>query len=220
MGKSSEGELRAAAGDCRPCGRAGAGQQCPLHGQTEHIPQPEVAVPRQTQQSSCRWTWSSTAAGALGRLVKLSHHGSEASSEPVPLPMSKDSSRHSTHPTQCCSAHRAERGRAWGSQGAHQLCVTLPSWHRRDNLHSRFTSSLWASLVLSLLGSSTSCPFTHQDTPSITHPVRAGFRPPLSCSWAQHPPNIPTASNQSVSLLPSWHSPCLPGCEATSSAEP
>lgn len=41
---------------------------------------------------------------------------------------------------------------------------------------------------------------TLQDTPSITHPVRAGLRPPLPCSWAQHPPNIPTASNQSVSL--------------------
>lgn len=81
--------------------------------------------------------------------MKLSHPGSEASSDPVPLPMSKDSSQHSTHPTQCCSAHRAERGRAWGSQGAHQLCVTLLSWHRRDNLHSRFTSpSLQASLVL------------------------------------------------------------------------
>lgn len=119
--KNSDRELLLV--DCRPCGRAGAGQQCPLHGQTVHIPQPEEAVPRQTLQCGHRWMWSSTAAGALGRLVELSHHGSEASSEPVPLLMSKDSSQHSIHPTQCGLAHRAEGDRAWCSQGAHQtLC--------------------------------------------------------------------------------------------------
>lgn len=49
---------------------------------------------------------------------------------------------------------------------------------------------------------------TLQHTPPITHPARAGLRAPLPCSWAQHPPNTPTASNQSVSLLPSWHCSC------------
>lgn len=154
--------------------------------------------------------WSSTAARVLGKAGELSHYGREASSEPVPLPVSKDSSYHSTHPTQPCLAHRGEgKGRAWGSQGTHRVCVTLLSWHRRDNLQRRFTSFPTSISGTAPSGQQHLLPHsTLQHTPPITHPARAGLMAPLPCSWAQHLPNTPTASNQSMSLLPSWHCSC------------
>lgn len=156
-----------------------------------------------------------------GRLVELSHHWSEASSEPVPLLMSKDSSQHSTHPTQLGTQHRGSR--AWGSQGAHELCPATGG-----------TISTADSLLLPYRHPGC-CPTvpprqqhhlprsTLQHTPAITYPARAGLRAPLPCSWAQHLPNTPTASDQFVSLLPSWHCSCHtpswpPTCGATSSA--
>lgn len=125
----------------------------------------------------------------------------------VSLPMSKDSSQHSTHPTQCCSAHGAERDRAWSFQGAHRaLChpPLLPQEGQSPQQINFFTTGIPGAAPLSLLGNSTSCPIPH----SSTHPARARLRAPLPCSWAQHPPNTPTASNQSVSLLPSWYCSC------------
>lgn len=169
-------------------------------------------MPRQIWQRGHRWMWSSTAAEALGRVVKLSHHGSKASSGPVPLLMSKDSSQHSTHLTRCCSAHRAEEDRAWGSQGAHQtLChPPLPGTEgtisTADSLLLPYRHPWYWPMVPPeqqhlLLHS------TLQHTPSITHSVRAGLRAPLPRSWA-HTLLTPTAPNQSVSLLPSWHCSC------------
>lgn len=163
------------------------------------------------RQHSHRWTWSSTAAGALGRLVKLSCRGSEASSEPVPLPMSKDSSQHNTHSTQRCSAHRAEEGRAWGSQVAHQALCHPPLLAQDEQppqqIHFSFPTGIPGAAPQSFLGSSTSRSI---HTPAHNHPshTQRGLDSGLPCPTAQHPPNTPTASNQSVSLLPSWHCSC------------
>lgn len=110
------------------------------------------------------------------------------------------------------AGHTGQRGAGPGACRVHtELCVTLLSWHRRDNLHSRFTSSPQASLVLPHGPSWATTPPAPLHTPAhTTHhtPSKGWTKGSLPCSWAQHPPNTPTASNQSVSLLPSWYCSC------------
>lgn len=104
----------------------------------------------------------------------------------VSLPMSKDSSQHSTHPTQCCSAHRAERGRAWSSQGAHRaLChppLLAQEGQSPQQIHF-FPTGIPGATPWSLLGSSTSCPIPHSSTHHPLH-TQQGLDSGLSCPAA------------------------------------
>lgn len=94
------------------------------------------------------------------------------------------------HPSYPVLRGTGQRGTGPGVLRVHtKLCVTLLSWHRKDNLHSRFTSpSLQASLVLPHGPSWAVAPPAPFHTPAhTTHPTP-------SEGWTQGSPALQLGS--------------------------